>query len=67
MVDDLEGLSHALEYVDEQRWGYCVEIKTLSIDYYDETQAVMPGAARSVCADDHLLSFSFEEIEDQRW
>ena len=56
LVDDLEGLSHALEYVDEPRWGYCVEIKTSSIDYYDKTQTVMSGAARSVCVDDHLMA-----------
>jgi hypothetical protein len=45
LVDDLEGLSHTLEYADEPRWGYCVEIKTSSIDYFDRTQAVMSGAA----------------------
>jgi hypothetical protein len=70
LIDDLEGItlpSHTSEYEENPRWVYCVEVKPVSINYYDETQVVMPGDARSACVDDHLVSFSFEEIEDQWW
>jgi hypothetical protein len=51
------------EYVENPRWVYCVEVESGSIDYYDETQTVMCGVVRNFCVNDHLVSFSFEEIE----